>query len=132
MIMKIRFIDTKRNSIDMLNRIREQVIALNELHAEFLYRRDSYFVNKGILDDLMRIYKDMSGVEELTIYTNDETMLEFAEYDENIHNFKVEIMFSDVEGFIPLSELHPNLREANNLMKMYHNGTITNDYVDYH
>ena len=125
--MKIRFVDIGIDSVFTLDNIKEQVRGL-DIHAEFLYRRDGYFYNKRAIEELIRIYKHLDGVEELIIYTDDETMLDYSEYDESIHNFKVEMIFRGSKDFIPLKELHPNLRESNSLLKMYHIGIFWDDY----
>lgn len=79
-----------------------------------------------MLDAMITQDKKHPQKVELNVWTDDETMLAFAEYDKNLHNFKVYIRDEHTnDKFIPLSERIPNLRGENNLMKICHIGLLS-------
>ena len=94
-----------------------------ESGAVFLWRNDGFQSNKSKIH-LLQEQEQKTG-EEVTIYTDDETMLAYAQYDESIHNYKVFIEDEDTdEFFIPLYERRPNIRIVNNLVSMCHKGLL--------
>ena len=90
----------------------------------FLFRRDGYFHNKHLLEIYCKRNPD------ITFYTDDEQMLHWATYDDSIHNFNVEILFPAVDSFIPLKDIYPNLREANDIVAMFQKGMFNDAYYE--
>lgn len=97
---------------------------------KFLFRQNGFFHNRFYLE----LYKQQNP--DVTIYTDDETMLHYAQYDQDIHSFKVDMLFldwtnEDEHVWVSLKDLHPNLREVNNIVSMYHKGIFDDDFEDY-
>ncbi len=63
------------------------------------------------------------------IYTDDETMLNYAPYVDN--NYLIEFKFPECDDFIPIMKLHYNLRRANNLTTMFQKGIFHDDFAEY-
>lgn len=89
----------------------------------FLFRQDGFQRNSYVISKLLESEKE-TNVETI-VYTDDETMLAYAQYDESIHNFKVFIEDEDTEEqFIHLCQRRPNIRYYNNLVAMCHKGAL--------
>ena len=92
---------------------------VDDWQARFLFRQSGFKRNARLIKELKE-FEELEG-KEYTVYTDDETMLAYAEYDESIHSFKVFIRDEHTANyFIPISARHPNLRNINNLMVMQH------------
>ena len=134
--MLIRFIDTgtltcQNNLFTQVHDVLLRTAKLDPTCGEaiFLDRRSSYFYNKDFLLSARKDFVSKDG-KQLVVYTNDEEMLHFAEYDKEKKAFKVEVCFSEV-GFVPLSEIYPNLRFMNNLTTMYHKEIFFDAYREW-
>lgn len=87
----------------------------------FIFRQDGWKQNRF----LIALAKE-KGVEN--VYTDDETMLHYAQWDEEHKCFKVMIMDEKSNpDFVPLSVRHPNLRYVNNLVTMQQKGLFDYD-----
>ena len=123
--MRIKFINL---GIDAPTTMHE---LLSYRGGKFLFRQNGFLHNRFCL----KLYKTENP--DVTIYTDDETMLHYAEYDHDIHSFKVDMLFPDYKIsdeeylWIPLKDLHPNLREVNNLVTMFQKGIFDDDFEDY-
>ena len=125
--MVMHFINYENGSHDVL-------IAYYQEHhcgedgTKFLFRQDGFQRNRYLISELKKQEKD-STVETI-VYTDDETMLAYAQYDESIHNYKVFIEDEDTdEKFVPLYKRRPNIRIVNNLVSMCHKGLLdTEDF----
>ena len=134
--MLIRFIDigTLNEQDNLFTQVHDTLLQTAKLdpmcgEAIFLDRRSSYFYNKDFLLSTKKDFVSKDG-KQLVVYTNDEEMLHFAEYDKEKRAFRVEVCFSE-EGFMPLSEIYPNLRFMNNLTAMYHKGVFFDAYREW-
>ncbi len=135
--MLIRFIDTGtlNNQNNWFTQIYDDLFRsakLDPMSGEiiFLDRRSSYFFNKDYLLSARKDFVSKDG-KQLVVYTNDEEMLHFAEYDKEKKAFRVEVCFSEEDGFIPLSKIYPNLRFMNNLTTMYHKEIFFDAYREW-
>ena len=122
--MLIKFINLGLNAPTELHRL------LSYGGGKFLFRQNGFFHNRFCL----KLYKTENP--DVIIYTDDETMLHYAQYDHDIHSFKVDILFSDWTNedkhvWVSLKDLHPNLREVNNLVTMFQKGIFDDDFEDY-
>lgn len=136
--MIIRFIDIYSGHHDEITSAEDMLEFIqannDDNNSRFLYRRNGYFYNKDTIKYFQ--VEDIFGDGEIIVYTDDEQMLNYAEYSDELHNFKVEILFNRVEhlptkeDFIPLNKIYPNIRKVNNLAKMYMSGTILHSYSE--
>lgn len=115
--MKIRFIGDKE--------LLSEVIASIPT-GQIIHRADGYFINKALLQ-----FHKLTNSNDLIVYTDDEQLLDFADYSDDIHNFDVEIYSEKYEDFIPLKIIHPNIRKINSLTKMFMSGIIDSDMEEY-
>ena len=112
--MKVRFIV---DSSDYL-----KVLSGRESENFVVLRRDNgFFVNR----DFIKEHKH----DDITIYTDDETILNYAPFVDGKYN--IEFKFPEWGEFIPLSKLHPNIREVNNLTIMYQKEIFHKDFQEY-
>lgn len=124
--MRIKFINLGLDAPTMMYKI----LSFSS-SSKFLFRQNGFLHNVFCLT----LYKAQNP--NVIIYTDDETMLAYAEYDHDIHSFKVDMLFPDHKNgdeeclWIPLKDLHPNLREANNLVAMFQKGIFDGDFEDY-
>ena len=114
--MLIRFINCNDESNDLLRRLFNDSTFENEM---FISRQSGFKRNRFLME---------FAHEDMTIYTDDEEILSYAEYDHKIKNFNVEIAFDDSLTFIPLKDFCPILRPVNDLVKMFHIGMIDEYY----
>lgn len=135
--MLIRFIDigTLNEQNNLFTQVHDDLLKTARMdpmcgEAIFLDRRSSYFYNKDCLLSTRKDFVSRDG-RELVVYTNDEEMLHFAEYDKEKKAFKVEVCFSEEDGFVPLSKIYPNLRFMNNLTTMYHKEIFFDAYREW-
>ena len=86
-------------------------------------RGDDFFNNKTRL-----LY---SWGQDITVVTNDETILNCVPYDEEFREFKIDIKFEDSDKFIPLREIYFNMRKENDMIKLYHSGVFHQAWYEY-
>lgn len=120
-MLMINFLDLKEGAYEALADLVDR-----DHPGLFLYRKNGYRHNRKKLLDAKR---DNPNVN---VYTDDETMLEFAEYDTSIHSFNVRVAFQSLyhtePNWTPLFMIYPNLRPANSLLKMYYSGALLDDF----
>lgn len=83
-----------------------------------LKRRDGFFSNRTIMQ--------MDSFKDATIYTDDETMLNYVPFVDGKYN--IEFKFPECDEFISIMNLHPNLRKSSDLVKMFHAGIFHEDF----
>ena len=121
--MRIKFVVNRSDFLRILSgREKENFVVLN--------RDNGFFQNRAALKDI--IQEELNNPNYLVdVYTDDETLLAYAPYDEKERVYKVDILFEDLKDFIPLWLIHPNLRYENNLTEMYQRGIFFEDWLDY-
>ena len=122
--MQIRFLAKRGADSPLFSGVKSSFSQKREEHT-FLYRADGYFYNKKQLQTIAKTRRST------IIYTDDEQMLRFANYNEKIHNYNVMISFNNGSNFIALSEIHPNLRKYNDLVSMFLKGVLFEDWEVY-
>lgn len=124
--MLIRFIVDSSDFIKVLSgRENEDFIVL---------RRDNgFFKNREAINlHCLKVDEGMYEADEYDdtiIYTDDETMLNYASYVNG--EYQIEFKFSECDEFIPIMKLHPNLRRENDLTAMFQKGIFHADFDEY-
>lgn len=124
--MLIRFIVDNSDFLKVLSgRENEDFIVL---------RRDNgFFKNReAIKAHLIKVAEGMYEADEdddIIIYTDDETMLNYAPYVSG--DYLVEFKFPQCNEFISIMKLHSSLRRENNLTAMFQRGIFHDDFNEY-
>ena len=124
--MLIRFIV---DSSDFL-----KVLSGRENEDFIVLRRDNgFFKNReAIMAHCLKVDEGMYEADEyddIIIYTDDETMLNYAPYVSG--DYLVEFKFPQCDEFISIMKLHPSLRRENNLTAMFQRGIFHADFDEY-
>lgn len=109
------------------NEVYDQFIRSAVKNKILILRGSPFHYNFNLLSNLSE-----EDEEETLIYTNDETMLNYCHYDDKIHNYHIDFLFDNDPHWYTLAELHPNLREVNNITKMFQSGIFFDDYLLMH
>lgn len=95
-----------------------------------LRRNNGFFKNREVMRaHSVKVAEGMYEADpddDIVIYTDDETMLNYAPYVSG--DYMVEIKFPECDYFIPLRRIHPNLRRVNNLTIMFQKGIFHRDF----
>lgn len=124
--MLIRFIVDSSDFIKVLSgRENEDFIVL---------RRDNgFFKNREVIRaHCIEVAEGMYEADEddgVVIYTDDETMLNYAPYVSG--DYIIEFKFPECDEFISIMKLHPNLRRENDLTAMFQKGIFHADFDEY-
>lgn len=95
-----------------------------------LYRQHGYYYNKNACDSIKH------AKPNAVVITDDETVLYWADYKDDIHNYDVEVLLDeDLEeskhDFTPLTEIYPNIRPVNDLCRMFQNSVLVDAWNEY-
>ena len=118
--MTINFIDLLHGGYETLLKFsNNQTIDSYTHDVPYMYlsRKNGWYYNKELIE--------MAMGKKVVVWTDDETMLDYADYLEEEHTFDVNIM-TDITGgrFIPVKDFYPNLRKVNSLTKMFYTGAL--------
>lgn len=115
--MLIRFIV---DSSDFL-----KVLSGRENEDFIVLRRDNgFFKNREAIR--AHCIKDTYEDDDIIIYTDDETILNYAPYVSG--DYLIEFKFPESDKFISIMKLHPSLRKENDLTKMFQTGIFRDDF----
>ena len=102
-----------------------KVLAFNMTGEYFLIirRNNGFFRNREIM-------LEYASAKDIIIYTDDETMLNYASFDVD-NKYNIEFKFPKCDKFIHITQLHPNLRRENDLTKMYQSKVFHDDFEEF-
>lgn len=124
--MLIRFIVDSSDFLKVLSkREHENFIVLRRYNGFFENREVIRAHSIKVAEDMYEANED----DDIIIYTDDETMLNYAQYVSG--DYLIEFKFPECDEFISIMKLHPNLRRENNLTAMFQKGIFHDDFNEY-